>query len=256
MRVQHAAAARFEILSTNSNPSQQAPGFLDVSPSFEFVDFFPNVACPLPLQPVAVAGGGCIFTVPASPPVRVDAGGTEAPEQPVSVLKISLQKDAMLEHMNQFGVDFFGFTWDDSVEVCASAHVCDAGPQDSDGEQTCSITRESPTQRVPWSPLSLDLMLQRGVTYFLAFNAQHHVASHALPSVQPDEMFTSHAKPYEAEDVPGWFQADSESSDEFGVVPFFVSRDESSWARPCLFPPPLQLFPATSSGTACALPRA
>ncbi len=75
---------------------------------------------------------------------------------------------AMLEHMNQFGVDFFGFTWDDSVEVCAAAHVCDAGPQDSDGEQTCSITQESPTQRVPWSPLSLDLMLQRGVTYLSA----------------------------------------------------------------------------------------
>jgi hypothetical protein len=138
-----------------------------------------------------------------------------------------LLDQAMLEHMNQFGLDFFGFTWDDSVEVCAAAHVCDAGPQDSDGEQTCSITRESPTQRVPWSPLSRDLMLQRGVTYLcalfriilnkefastssplpslcsLAFNAQHHVASHALPSVQPDEMFTSHAKPYEAEDVPG-----------------------------------------------------
>ena len=127
MRVQHAAAARFEILSTNSNPSQQAPGFLDVpppttfhhlplppsiasphnlpppppttlrwsfstcfqvSPSFEFVDFFPNVACPLPLQPVAVAGGGCIFTVPASPPVRVDAGGTEGNNNCVVALPI------------------------------------------------------------------------------------------------------------------------------------------------------------------------
>lgn len=55
-----------------------------VSPSFEFVDFFPNVACPLPLQPMAVAGGGCIFTVPAAPPVRVDAGGTEGNNAGVS----------------------------------------------------------------------------------------------------------------------------------------------------------------------------
>jgi hypothetical protein len=35
-----------------------------VSPNFEFVDFFPSVECPLPRAPAVVAGGGCIFTVP------------------------------------------------------------------------------------------------------------------------------------------------------------------------------------------------
>jgi hypothetical protein len=82
---------------------------------------------------------------------------------------IPLILQALLEHLNQFGVDFFDFAWDDTVEVSAAAHVYTAAPADADGNaQEGSIAHPSSYQRVPWSPLTLDLSLQRGLTYLLA----------------------------------------------------------------------------------------
>lgn len=82
---------------------------------------------------------------------------------------IPLILQALLEHLNQVGVDFFDFAWDDTVEVSAAAHVYTAAPADADGNaQEGSIAHPSPYQRVPWLPLTLDLSLQRGLTYLLA----------------------------------------------------------------------------------------
>jgi len=47
-----------------------------VSPTFDFLNFHPNVDSPLPPPPSVVAGGGCIFTVPSAP--TTDARDTGA----------------------------------------------------------------------------------------------------------------------------------------------------------------------------------
>ncbi len=105
------------------------------------------------------------------------------------LLMISLQKDvcrpsassartqphilrclqALHEHINLFGVDFFDFVWDESVEVSAAAHVYIPAPEETDGDAPAgSIAHPSPSQRVPWSPLALELVLERGATYLSA----------------------------------------------------------------------------------------
>ena len=86
-----------------------------------------------------------------------------------SRLHILPRLQALHEHLNQFGVDFFNFVWDESVEVSAAVHVYTPAPDDSSGDaQLGSIAHPSLSQRVPWSPLALELVLERGATYLSA----------------------------------------------------------------------------------------
>jgi hypothetical protein len=84
-----------------------------------------------------------------------------------------LSSQALLEHLGQLGVDFFGFVWDDDVLVTAAAHALTPAldcprPSSLLPSMDGSTCHTSPSQPVPWSPLTLELPLQFGSTYLCA----------------------------------------------------------------------------------------
>jgi len=68
----------------------------------------------------------------------------------------------LLRHLQQLHLDLVGFEWDDDVEIVAAAHVY---VFDATRPGEGAVSHPSPSQRVPWSPLALELPLEHGTTY-------------------------------------------------------------------------------------------
>ena len=129
--------------------------------------------------------------------------------------------------MHQLGLDFVDFAWDDDIEIAVAAHVFNAAESDEG-----AIYHPSQPQRVPWSPLTLELSLEHGTTYLfaahpphsmtcgprrccplytltvcltfsLAFVVQYKATAEDSSGIQLNEMITSHALPYQPDDIPG-----------------------------------------------------
>jgi hypothetical protein len=143
---------------------------------------------------------------------------------------ILLWLQALEEHLSLMSAAFFEFKWDDTVEVTAAVHAFTPASDEAGGVSLGIISHASPSQRVPWAPQSLQLTLQRGATYLLAaparclplplpltlalrffsaftpslaFTLQCAAAALTQHVRPPQEIITSHAVPYQPEDVPG-----------------------------------------------------
>jgi hypothetical protein len=96
---------------------------------------------------------------------------------------------ALLDYISQLGVSYFRFVWDDNVIISAAAHMLTPAA-DTSGDSALPFSLDScsciqtPSQRIPWSPHSLKLPLQRGNTYLCPALSPAQRYTSALP-VQP-----------------------------------------------------------------------